>query len=118
MANARAFGNRIQKIQGIKSYMLVRNDGRVIVHSVENPEKLSEMVVFSGLSCEALKPVIGATFFKHLCLTGPDKEMFLIFPMETYFLGVYLEEDAYPPDVIQRVHRFLTVITAKAAKSR
>lgn len=117
MANAKAFGNRIQQIQGVKSYIFVRNDGHVIAHSMERSAAgSSDMTAFGGLSCEALKPLIGATFFKHLCLTGHEKEKFLIFPVENYFLGILLEDDAYPPDVIQRVSQFLQAVVAKMSK--
>lgn len=118
MASIQAFGERIQHIGGVKSHILVRHDGHVLGHSVESPEPIGDMTAFSGLSCEAIKPVIGATGFKYLCLSRANKEKFLIFPFNAYFLGVLLHAEAYPPDVAEKIMRILNAVSAKSAQSR
>ena len=59
------FTTKLLKIDGIKRYMLIRNDGFIVTHNVEdaNPEDMSSMMLFSGINCDRLKE----DFFYKIC---------------------------------------------------
>lgn len=111
MANLEAFAQRVLKIDGVEQFIFIRNDGHILIHNVENPETLSALVAFTGLSGEAMRAVIGATYFRHLHISRQNKENFLIFPLDNYFLGILQHSEAYTPDVIHRVARLIQAIT-------
>lgn len=107
MATIQDFGKRILQISGIKQYIMVRNDGKVMIHNVESPESLAPVITFCGLNCDAIGSVAGLTYFKYMMLTRKNNEKLLIFPMETYFLGVIQTHDAYSPDIVEQVIRLI-----------
>lgn len=111
MASIQTFTKLISQIEGVKNYIFVRNDSRVIVHNTNNPDTLSSMIAFSGLSCDAVKSILGTTYFKYFILTRKTGEKLLVFPLENYFLGIIQDSQAYTPDVIQKIMRFITAVT-------
>jgi hypothetical protein len=107
MATVQEFKQLISRIEGIKSYIFVRNDGHVVLHNSEAPDILASMVAFNGLTCDTMKSVIGTTFFKYLMITRKNNEKFFIFPAGPYFLGVLLDATAYSGDVVQKLLKLL-----------
>jgi hypothetical protein len=105
------FGNRVAQIPGIKNYLLVRNDGKVIIHNIEKPESLASMVAFNGLNCEAIGSVLGLTYFKYIMITRKNSEKLIIFPMDTFFLGIIQNPDAYSNDVADNVIQLIQTVT-------
>jgi len=71
MANLEAFAQRVLKIEGVEQFIFIRNDGHILIHNVENPQSLSALAAFTGLSGEAIRTVIGTTYFKHLSFSRP-----------------------------------------------
>ena len=116
MATIQDFTNRLMKIAGVNGYILVRHDGHIITHNVENPESLSSMIVFSGLSCEALKTVAGTTYFSYFMLTRETMEKFFIFPIDNFFLGIFQSADAYSPDLVNKITQFIQAVTKHRIK--
>ncbi|MFP4350442.1 MAG: hypothetical protein ACOC3W_03580 [Thermodesulfobacteriota bacterium] len=117
MANLETFAQRVLKIEGVEQFIFIRNDGHILIHNVENPQSLSALTAFTGLSGEALRTVIGTTYFKHLSFSRRSKENFLIFPLNNYFLGILQHAEAYTPDVVQRVNRLIQAITRSRTAS-
>lgn len=107
------FADLILQIPGISNYILVRKDGHIIVHDFKNPESLSTSIIYSGLSCEAIKPMMGLSYFKYLGYTLKNNEKLLVFPLGKYFLGIAHEADAYTPDIVDEVTRIIDSITPK-----
>jgi len=116
MADIQTFANLISQIEGVKNYIFVRNDGRIIVHNTDNPETFSSMVTFAGLSSDAVKSILGTTYFKYFILTRKNGEKIIVFPMENYFLGILQDSNAYTPDVIQKTGRFVSAVTKQKKK--
>lgn len=116
MANINDFVNFILQIKGIVNYILVRKDGYILTHNCENPNSLSSVITFSGLSSElVIKPMIGLTFFKYLIYSRKNNEKLLIFPLEKYFLGIVHHAEAYTPDIVEEVNRMIDRITQDEA---
>lgn len=105
------------KIDGVKNFILVRQDGHLIIHNVEDPDKLTDITVLSGLGADAVKAHGGFTFFKYLMVSRANKENYFIFQIEKYFLGIIQKTDAFGPDLAEKVLRFLQAITRKKAEA-
>ncbi|HAO23340.1 MAG: hypothetical protein BWK80_47080 [Desulfobacteraceae bacterium IS3] len=110
MATIQDFGKRILQIPGITQYLLVRNDGKVMAHNVDAPESLASVILFCGLNCDAIGSVAGLTYLKYLMLTRKNNEKLLIFPMDTYFLGIIQNADAYSPEIVDSVIRLVQMV--------
>ncbi|MDM8536386.1 hypothetical protein QUF70_06500 [Desulfobacterales bacterium HSG17] len=111
MADIQTFADMISKIEGVKNYIFVRNDGRVIVHNTNSPETLSSMVTFAGLSSDAVKSILGTTYFKYFILSRKNGEKIFVFPIINYYLGILQDSKAYTPDVIQKIERFVNAVS-------
>lgn len=110
MASLQDFGKRILQISGVRHYILVRNDGKVMVHNLENTDVLAPMIVFGGLSCDAIGSVAGLTYLKYMMLTRKNNEKLLIFPMDAYFLGIIQNPDAYTQDIVDRITKLIQMV--------
>jgi predicted regulator of Ras-like GTPase activity (Roadblock/LC7/MglB family) len=104
------FGNRVAQVPGIKNYLLVRNDGKVIIHNIEKPESLASMVAFNGLNCEAISSMVGLTNLKYMMVTSKSNERLFIFPIDTSFLGIIQDPDAYSNDVVDNVIQLIQTV--------
>ncbi len=116
MASLQDFGKRILQISGVSNYILVRNDGKVMVHNLEKADALAPLIVFAGLSCDAVGSVAGLTYLKYLMLARKNNEKLLIFPMDTYFLGIIHNPDAYTQDIVDHITRLIQMV-AKPKKT-
>ncbi|NJL59909.1 MAG: hypothetical protein HC887_09975, partial [Desulfobacteraceae bacterium] len=45
-------------------------------HNLDNTETLAPMIVFGGLSCDAIGSVAGLTYLKYMMLTRKNNENF------------------------------------------
>ncbi len=113
MAKINELVNLILKIDGVTNYILVRDDGHTLSHNFNNLEALPSIVTFNGLNCEALKPLMGLTYFKYLSYTRKNDEKLLIFPLGKYFLGILQQPEAYTPDIVDKVGIVLDAISRK-----
>jgi hypothetical protein len=104
------FADLIMEIDGVMNYTLVRNDGRVMTHNFVEPEPISSTVLFNGLSCDALKPVMGLTNFRHLICIRDNNEELMVFPIGKYFLGILQGADAYTDDIVAEVSRIIDAV--------
>ncbi len=104
------FAELVMGIDGVMNYTLVRNDGRVMKHNFIDPEPISSTVLFNGLSCDALKPVMGMTYFRHLICIKDNNEKLMVFPIGKYFLGILQGADAYTPDIVNEVTRIIDAV--------
>lgn len=113
MAKISDLVNLILQIDGVMNYIFVREDGYTLAHNFENKDELTAMITFSGLNCEAMKPIMGLTHFKYMGYTLENNEKLLIFPLGRYLLGIYQHAEAYTPDIVENIERLIEAVTPK-----
>ncbi len=113
MAKVSDLVNLILQIEGVVNYIFVREDGYTLAHNFENKDELIEMITFSGLNCEAVKPIMGVTHFKYMSYTRENNENLLIFPLGRYLLGISQHAEAYTPDIVDGIQRLIEAVTPK-----
>lgn len=108
------FLERLTKITGIKSYILVRQDGEIMTHNFEdeNPETISSILLFTALNCEKIKSGFGFRNLRYLSISKENNENLLIFPLEKYFLGVMQHPNVDSIDLIKELTGFTNAIMA------
>lgn len=109
---------KITKLEGLKGFFLVKNDGTVVAHKGEDTESVSPVIALSGLNCIAIQTVLELEKFKYMIFSRSNKENVLIFPMRSYFLGIIKESDASTPDLIAEIKKFFGTIQNKHTVSQ
>ena len=111
MATAREFIQQLLLIPGIKSYCLVRPDGKALTHNLAAPDTQAALILLGGKAGEAIRKGMGLQHFRHLELKRTNQEHLLIFPVEQYLLGVTQQAEAVTADLVEKVSIFLMKIT-------
>lgn len=101
---------KIETIDGVKGYYLVKYDGSGIVFKGDNAGAVFPFAAFSGLNCEAFCPLLGFSKFKHAVFARKSREDVIVFSLSNYFLAVIKEADAPVVDVTQKVDDFIRAI--------
>ncbi len=98
----KAFTNRILQIPGVKHFILVKENGKIIAHNVitdkNKPEDISSTIVSSAIHSEAIRSTMGFTHFNCLKISRENSENILVFPIKNYFLGIFQEPDDKDPE--------------------
>lgn len=74
----------ISKLTGVDQYILVDHMGKIAVHDIKDPERLSGIV----FSCGKNSYAIGKTGFKYVLFSRKNQKNIFIFPVGNYYLGV------------------------------
>lgn len=103
------FAKRLLQINGVKRYILVRNDGEILAHNLmeENPETISSILLFSALNCDKIKSGFGFRNVKYMAVSKDNNENLYIFQMEKYYLGVMQHSNANTMELIKDVSGFI-----------
>ncbi len=103
----------ILKIEGIEHYILVRDDGHTLSHNFPETGTLPSIITFNGLNSEALKPIMGLSYFKYMSYTRDNNENLLIFPLGKYFIGISQQSEAYTLDIVEKIEAAFETISSK-----
>ena len=113
MAKINDLVNQILELEGISNYILVRDDGHTLSQNFKDLDALPSIITFSGLNCEALKPLMGLSHFKYLSYTWGNNDKLLIFPLGKYFLGISHPAETYTPDIVDSIEQIIESISRK-----
>lgn len=78
---------KVKDIVGVAQYVMVRQDGHVMVHDAVDHEDLAQLVVLCGSNCDAIKADIPSRFHYFL-FSRECGEHLLVFPVGSYYLGI------------------------------
>ena len=107
MVSLQEFVGRITKVNGVRSYLIVRRDGQILSQNIRTAERVSAMVVMCGLSAESLMAAAGVSRFRCLVLARGKKEKLLLFPAKQFFLLVIEGPGIYTPDLLLDIEALL-----------
>lgn len=107
MSGIQRFADRIEQIDGVSNYIVVRNDGQMIIHNLDEPEKLTSLLTFGGFNTQAIQKTLGFSQFGYLVYIRPRNQNLIIFSLDKYFLGIVQKMDSNQSRLIEEVGRFL-----------
>ncbi len=113
MAKISDLVNLILKIEGVANYILVRDDGHTLSHNFPDIGALPSIITFNGLNSEALKPIMGLSYFKYMSYNRDNNENLLIFPLGKYFIGISQQAEAYTLDIVEEIDKVIQTISQK-----
>lgn len=101
------FAARMKAIAGVRDFLLVRKDGRVITHSLDDADELAALATLCGLQAESIAQALGFSPMERLVMRRENGENVALFRLDKYFVGVIQNADCPLEDVTERVTRFL-----------
>ncbi|MBN2428252.1 MAG: hypothetical protein JXK94_07950 [Deltaproteobacteria bacterium] len=107
MTGVQRFANRIEQIKGVGNYIVARNDGQIVIHNLENPEKLTSLVTIGGFHSVAIQKTLGFSDFGYLIYIRPQNQNLIIFALDKYYIGILQKIDSNQTQLIEDVSRFL-----------
>lgn len=113
MATIKEF-EKIAEIAGVKSYILVKNNGSVAARQIEEPERIARIVLRCGQNSDA----IGVSRFRYLVLARENRENFIIFPIGNYYLGVVKEKNIDSMVLVNSVLDFFENLPGKRSSAQ
>ena len=106
MASASDF-SKLKNIEGVGHYILVRNDGHVVTHNLNNAVELSSTIVMSGRSFKKLEDFLDCGQCIYLCVERNKDNNLLVFPLGKYFLGIVEESDSDTKTTVDSIINYL-----------
>lgn len=114
MATAKEFVTRVGQIDGVSSCVLIREDGEILGHNMEDPDLYTSLMILGGTSARGIMDKVGFSHCRHLSFNRGNKEHFHLFPIETFYLGVIQSPDCYLPDMLQATLRLIGRVTTSS----
>jgi predicted regulator of Ras-like GTPase activity (Roadblock/LC7/MglB family) len=113
MPSLQDFVGNLSKVTGVRSYLVIRRDGKILSQNVRIPDSISAMVVLCGLNAESVMAPAGLSRFRCLVLARGKKEKLLVFPANQFFLLVIEAPGAYTPDLVKDIEGIMqSIITS------
>ncbi len=106
MASAKDFA-RLEQIDGVANYILVRGDGQVISQNMENAASFAPIISSSGIQCDALATDMNGSRYIHLCIERESGNDLLVFSLGRYYLGIFKHAESERQQTIDNVIYFI-----------
>ncbi len=94
---------QISQIKGVDQYIFVDHTGQIAGHDISNPPQASKMV----FSCGQTIQTIGNNKFKYAIFSRENNKSMMIFPVDTYFIGVIKKKEADPHVLVDLILNFV-----------
>ena len=103
MASLQEFVGKISKVPGVRGYLLLKRDGKILSQNIQVPDRLAAMVVICAVTAESVTSAADLSRFRCLVLGRGKKEKFLVFPAMQSFLLVVEKPDTYTLELLKEI---------------
>lgn len=107
---------KVKDVVGVGQYVMVRQDGRIMLHDADDHEGLAQLVMLCGSNCDAIKADIPSRFHYFL-FSRECGEHLLVFPVGSYYLGVVQTSAVESSHVALTVTAFIRKLVRQAKQS-
>jgi predicted regulator of Ras-like GTPase activity (Roadblock/LC7/MglB family) len=111
MATVKDF-EKIGTIEGVSSYVLVRNDGFVVSENYEDAISLTSAIVTSGKYCDSLNDDLDYGRYTYCCIERSSGQNILVFSLGRYYLGIIKHADTEPQLLSSSVKAFIKSLSS------
>ncbi len=116
MSTVKKFIARIDSINGVSSSLIVKSDGNLLAYSVDKPADYASLIVLSTRFADNIMDTSGFSFFQSMNFTNGSGEVFHIFPLLEYYLGVIQEPGVPANNIIKHVSHLLSLVKTTASQ--
>lgn len=106
MATAKDF-SRLDEIEGVSQYTLVRDDGRIISGNSPDATELSASIVSSGKHCDSLADELQGKRYIYCSVERTSGNDVMVFSLGSYYLGIIKHPDSDPQQLADTIIVFL-----------
>jgi hypothetical protein len=106
MATAKDFA-RLDEIEGVFQYILVRDDGQVISENTQDAAQLSKTIINSGKQLDSLTNDLSGKRYIYCSVERTSGQSILIFSLGLYFLAIVKHPDSDPQQLADTIIVFL-----------
>lgn len=110
MASAKEFINRVDAVEGVESCILVTSEGKLLGHSVANPDRLSALMLVGQKSLETIMVNSGVDYCRHYSFYQDDGRNFHVFPIGKFFFGVVQQPQSDAETMLNRVGKLVSKV--------
>ncbi len=107
---------KVKGVVGVAEYVLVRQDGHLMVHDAQDHEALAQLVLLCGSNCDAIKADIPSRFHYFL-FSRECGEHLMVFPVGGYYLGVVQTSAVESSHVATTVIDFIRKLVRQSRQS-
>lgn len=110
MGTVKEFLALVKDVDGVDECLLVKEDGQLLGHMIDDPEKFAALLAIGGKYARDIMGRMGFTYCRFLSFERSGGQTFHIFPVDKYYLGI-VQSPEFPLDkMIKRVSYLLSLI--------
>lgn len=106
--------SQVKDVVGVEEYVLVRQDGLIMVNDAKDHESLAQLVVLCGSNCDAIKANIPSRF-QYFLFSRECGEHLMVFPVGGYYLGIVQTSAVASSHVAMTVMAFIRKLVRQQA---
>ncbi len=100
----------IVNVPGVRHYMLVKTNGAIVSHNVDNPDAKSVLIITAGNGSMDIHPSGQFGPFRYVVLNQADGQSTIVFGLGKYYLSVDTDWSVNTDDVVSSVRKFIASI--------
>lgn len=113
MATAKDFVVRISKVSGVSGCLLIKRDGTLVGSDIEDPENYRILMQISGRLARDIQETIGASHCRSVNFGCQGEDIFYVFPIDNYLLGVVAQPGTDRIVMLEEVDRLIGRVTTR-----
>jgi len=116
MATIKEFLNRVKSIEGVAGCLLIKNDGSLLGHIINDHEKLPPLLVICNNYARDLMTKTGFAHCQSVSLNRQSGQNFHMFFFQQYYLGVMQTPDCPLKDMLTKINHLLSLVKGDESK--
>jgi hypothetical protein len=110
MASAKEFVERVDAVEGVESCILVTSEGKLLGHSLANPDRFAALMLVGQKSVETIMANSGVDYCRHYSFYQDDGRNFHVFPIGKFFFGVVQQPQSDGDAMLSKVRTLVSKV--------
>jgi hypothetical protein len=116
MATIKDFLTRIKSIEGVAGCLLIKSDGSLLGHIMNDHEKLPPLLVICSNYARDLMAKTGFAHCQSISFNRQSGHNFHVFLFQQYYLGVVQTQDCPLKDMLAKINHLLSLVKSDGSK--
>ncbi len=117
MATIKDFLTRIKNIEGVAGCLLIKSDGSLLGHMINDPDKLPPLLIICSNYARDLMEKTGFTHCQSISFNRLGGHNFHMFLFQQYYLGIIQTRDCPQKSMLAKVNHLLSLVKGGDSKS-
>ncbi len=116
MATIKDFLTRIKNIEGVAGCLLIKSDGSLLGHTINNHENLPSLMVICSNYARDIMAKTGFAHCRSISFNRQNGHNFHMFLFQQYYLGVIQTQDCPLKDMLTKINHLLNLVKSDDRK--